>query len=127
MVSSTYVFMIQYVIGVPEHFEDRFILLKEDESKVYNMTAYFLAVFFWEVPRAIVQCLIVFFWGFTMVDLNDNIFGALILTLIIGVFAWQGVVALCSFLVSFVIPFSPSINPTRSLSHRPKTLDSCTS
>eukprot|EP00727_Mastigamoeba_balamuthi_P004018 m51a1_g13613 putative abc2 type transporter superfamily protein (409) ;mRNA; f:412-1917 len=56
-VVSSYVMILQYLVNVPEYFDERRILLKETENGTCTLRAYFASVFLRETPRAFFQVL----------------------------------------------------------------------
>eukprot|EP00727_Mastigamoeba_balamuthi_P010572 m51a1_g6137 hypothetical protein (567) ;mRNA; r:250965-257139 len=103
-VVSSYVMILQYLVNVPEYFDERRILLKETENGTCTLRAYFASVFLRETPRAFFQVAVVTLLGYSAVGLNPEFRQMMyfFVVLVMGTFAWRSCVTFFSFVTDSI-------------------------
>eukprot|EP00727_Mastigamoeba_balamuthi_P010525 m51a1_g6095 hypothetical protein (735) ;mRNA; f:48474-51262 len=103
-VVSSYVMILQYLVNVPEYFDERRILLKETENGTCTLHAYFASVFLRETPRAFFQVAVVTLLGYSAVGLNPGFKQRMFffIVLVMGTFAWRSCVTFFSFVTDSI-------------------------
>jgi hypothetical protein len=90
--------ILQYLLLIPEYMQERQTLLSELGAKYVGSVAYLLSAMLTEVPRAILQTLLLMFIVYSIHPLNPsvvNIFYCLTCTML-GLSAWQALISLCA-------------------------------
>eukprot|EP00656_Telonema_subtile_P039510 TRINITY_DN44611_c0_g1_i1.p1 TRINITY_DN44611_c0_g1~~TRINITY_DN44611_c0_g1_i1.p1 ORF type:complete len:637 (-),score=184.10 TRINITY_DN44611_c0_g1_i1:186-2096(-) len=96
--SISYLMILQYLVSVPEVFEERPIYLQDRLNRSVRPSAYVLSSVLTDTPRAIVHCCLFYAVSYNLVGLNPEAVyaGYTIAVTILAVVAWQAVVGLCS-------------------------------
>jgi len=96
----SYACILQYLVLVPEYFDERPILKKERSSSSYSLSAYITSCLLAEFPRAMMQSFLLWAITYWLIGLNkDAIFFTFGLGLLIAcVGAWQSLICLISVL-----------------------------
>lgn len=95
---SLYLMIIQYLQLIPEYMNERTIIVTEIGAKYVRSAAYLLSAVVTEVPRAMLQTLLLMFILYAVHPLNPNtvnIFYSVVCTML-GLYAWQGLISLCA-------------------------------
>lgn len=95
---SLYLMIIQYLQLIPEYMNERVIVLAEMGAKYVGTTAYLMSAVITEIPRAILQTILLMYLLYTLHPLNPNIenFAYSMACTMMGLAAWQSLISLCA-------------------------------
>jgi len=96
----SYVMILQYLIGVPEQFEERPILQQERLCRSVRQSSYIASLVITDAPRAVMHTLVFFSCSYSLAGLNPGaayVFYTLTVTML-GVISFQAAICFCSSL-----------------------------
>jgi len=95
---SSVAFIFEYLILVPEYFDEKKVMLAETMRCVTNNRCYVLACSLTEVPRSILHCSLLLSVCYALHDLNPDVSNILFCwsCLMCGSISWQSVICFCS-------------------------------
>lgn len=89
--------IMEYLILVPEYFDERKIFINERKRGVVANRSYVISTMLTEVPRAVLHSAILIFVSYLFHDMNPDPTNILfcVVTLMCGAVSWQSVICLC--------------------------------
>jgi len=104
---SAFATVIPYLTLVPEYFEERGVLAKENDAGICRLSTYILSCLLSEVPRAVLWTSWLLVLGYAMLPLNTDSYSYILFSVVcltVCVCAWQSLVCLLCFTTDDVDP-----------------------
>jgi hypothetical protein len=101
---SLYAMILQYLLLIPEYMTERQIILNENISKYISNSTYIISTMLTEIPRAVIQVILLLVILYKIHPLNPNTINRnfTVICSIVGVCTFQSLITLCSVITDMM-------------------------